>query len=103
MAGNMKSPVVFLFALVGFSQGADFFTGMDRHIGCFYDKPSDRYWKNLPFIPKISFLNPMPQGLSSSGPTDRATDDQRVFQGMCRDVLQVCRDAGIVSNFSAMT
>ena len=44
MAGNMKCTVlVLLLALVGFSQGADFFTGMDRHIGCFYDKPNDRY------------------------------------------------------------
>ena len=53
--------------------------------------------------PSSPFSKPMPQGLGSSGPTDRATDDQRVYQRVCRDVLQVCRDAGIVSNFSALT
>ena len=38
---------VLLLALVRLSQGKDFFTGMDRHIGCFYDQPNDRYVKIL--------------------------------------------------------
>ena len=67
----MKIAVVLAF--VGLSQGADFFTGMDRHIGCFYDTPNDRYSHNLPSprpALKTSFPKPMPQGLGSSGPTD---------------------------------
>ena len=35
----------FLLSLVGTSMGADFFTGMDRRIGCFFDKSNDRYIK----------------------------------------------------------
>ena len=53
MAGNMKYAVL-LLALSGFSQGADFFTGMDRHIGCFYDQPNDRCLKILISIPFYS-------------------------------------------------
>ena len=36
-----------LLSLVGTSMGADFFTGMDRRIGCFFDKSNDRYIKQF--------------------------------------------------------
>ena len=53
LAGNMKCAVL-LLALVGLSHGKDFFTGMDRHIGCFYDQPNDRYLSNSLSIPYYS-------------------------------------------------
>ena len=69
MAGNTRCTVlVLVLALVGFSQGADFFTGMDRHIGCFYDKLNDRY--SCTPVLEASFLNLLPQGLGSKSPTD---------------------------------
>ena len=32
-----------LLLLSGQALAADFFTGMDNHIGCFYDQPQDRW------------------------------------------------------------
>ena len=45
-----------LLSLVVTSMGADFFTGMDRRIGCFFDKSNDRYIKLVSTVLTQLFL-----------------------------------------------
>ena len=108
MMKNMERVVpLLLMVLVGQSWGADFFTGMDRHIGCFFDQPNDRCCWFLFLSPRSTFRPPfkqfIPQGPGSKGPTDWAFDNQGMYQGLCKDVLQVCWDAGIVINIPVMS
>lgn len=50
--------MLILLFLSGQALAADFFTGMDNHIGCFYDQPQDRWSRGGRYIITVTNRQP---------------------------------------------